>query len=115
MHTTTPKPMLNRALRLLRAYHHLTQAQVAKRAGLSKSYVSELESGRKKVGIDVLEIYSSVFKIPVSSLMLFAEHTEDGFRTEDLKFYVADKTLKMLEWISTISRENQAESDSHDD
>ena len=47
--------MLNEALRLVRVYHDLSQADVAERVGLSKSYVSEIESGEKNVSLAVLE------------------------------------------------------------
>jgi transcriptional regulator with XRE-family HTH domain len=99
------KPTLNKALRLVRVYHDLTQAETARRVGFSKSYISELEAGNKKVSIEVLERYAAAFKLPVSSLMLFAEHSEDRNFTEDARVYVAGKVLKMLDWILTISEE----------
>jgi DNA-binding XRE family transcriptional regulator len=58
------RKMLNEALRLVRVYHDLSQADVAERVGLSKSYVSEIESGEKNVSIAVLEKYSTAFDIP---------------------------------------------------
>ena len=67
-HTSTKT--LNKALRLVRVYHDLTQAETARRVGFSKSYVSELESGNKKVSIEALERYAAAFKLPVSSLMI---------------------------------------------
>jgi transcriptional regulator with XRE-family HTH domain len=103
------KPLLNRALKLVRVYHNLTQVEAAHRIGLSKSYVSEIESGQKKVSLEVLEKYSSAFKIPVSSLMLFAEHSEKGHFSEDARVYIAEKALKMLDWIATISERDEAE------
>jgi transcriptional regulator with XRE-family HTH domain len=95
--------MLNEALRLVRVYHDLTQADVAERVGLSKSYVSEIEGGDKNVSIAVLEKYSSAFDIPMSSLMLFAERVDGGGKADAIRVYVADKALKMLDWASTIS------------
>ncbi|MFI4947239.1 MAG: helix-turn-helix transcriptional regulator [Alphaproteobacteria bacterium] len=95
--------MLNRALRLVRVYHDLSQVDLARRLGLSKSYVSEIESGRKKAGLDLLERYSKEFKIPASSLLLFAEHAGGANSSPDLRSYVAEKTLKMLDWIATIT------------
>jgi transcriptional regulator with XRE-family HTH domain len=97
------KPLLNRALKLVRVYHNLTQLEVARRTGLSKSYVSEIESARKKVSIEILNKYSEAFGIPASSLMLFAEHSEDKRFSEDARVYIANKTLKMLDWIASIA------------
>jgi transcriptional regulator with XRE-family HTH domain len=109
MRTTGAKPMLNRALRLVRIYHDLTQAELARRLGLSKSYISEIESGRKKAGLDLLERYSIEFNIPASSLLLFAEHANGSTSSRDLRTYVAEKTIKMLDWIATITGGDEIE------
>jgi transcriptional regulator with XRE-family HTH domain len=109
MPTVSTKPMLNRALRLVRVYHDLTQTELARRLGLSKSYISEIESGRKKAGLDLLELYAAEFKIPVSSLLLFAEHAQDSTSSPDFRSYIAQKTLKMLDWIATIAGGNKVD------
>lgn len=101
--------MLNEALRLVRVYHDMTQADVAERVGLSKSYISGIESGEKNVTLTVLEKYSSCFDIPVSSLMLFAERVEGGGRADAVRAFVAGKALKMLDWIATISEYRKVE------
>ena len=100
--------MLNRALRLIRAYHDLNLSEASQRVGLSKSYVSEMERGRKKVSLDVLQKYSAAFDIPTSSLMLFAERVEDGGFSEESRVYIADKALRMLEWIAAITADREA-------
>jgi len=64
--------MLNKALRLVRVYHDLSQVDAAERLGLSKSYVSEIEKGDKNVSMATLQKYSEAFDIPMSSLLLFA-------------------------------------------
>ena len=46
--------MLNQALKLLRTYHQFTQIELAKRLGISNSYLSELEKGDKTPGLDLL-------------------------------------------------------------
>ncbi len=106
--------LLNEALRLVRVFHDLNKSEAAARIGLSKSYVTELERGDKKVSLDVLEKYSTAFDIPVSSLLLFAEHTGTGEPVDKAQSLVAKKTLKMLDWIETITGdEHSTESDEH--
>ncbi len=97
--------MLNEALRLVRVFHDLNKTQVAERVGLSKSYITELESGDKKVTLDVLQKYSAGFNIPVSSLMFFAEQAADGSSTDSFRHAVAGKAIQMLDWIATLSAE----------
>ncbi|WP_439634701.1 helix-turn-helix domain-containing protein [Glycocaulis sp.] len=96
--------MLNEALRLVRVYHDMSKAELARELGFSRSFITELEGGNKKVTIDTLERYSEYFDIPVSSLMLFAERTVDADFSEAARTFVADKALRMLDWVSSISR-----------
>lgn len=100
--------MYNRALKLIREYHRMTRTEVAAKLGLSKSYVSELERGKKPT-IDVIEKYASAFNLPVSSLMMFAESSDSG-RTDRFRTLAAGKVLKMLEWLKdTADEEEHAE------
>lgn len=93
--------MQNDALRLVRVFHDMSQTALAGKLGISKSYLSEIEKGeKKKVTLELLERYSEVFKIPVSSLIFFAEQVGDT-RSEKVRSVVATKVLKMLEWIAT--------------
>lgn len=92
--------MINRALKLLRSYHRFKQIDLAKRLSISNTYLSEIESGEKTPGIELLEKYSEVFKMPVSSILLFSE-SMDGKVTpgERVRVAAADKILRLLEWI----------------
>ena len=92
--------MLNRALRLLRTYHQLKQVELAKRLGISNSYLSEIESGSKAPPLELLEKYAEIFKMPTSSILLFSESlTGEGRRGGKLRVVAADKILRLLEWI----------------
>jgi transcriptional regulator with XRE-family HTH domain len=92
--------MLNRALKLLRTYHQLKQVDLAKRLGISSSYLSEIESGTKTPGLDILERYAELFKMPASSILLFSEKiTDDAKASEKIRVAAADKILRLLEWI----------------
>lgn len=93
--------MLHRALKLLRRFHQLTQTDLARRLEISNSYLSEIESGVKKPGIEHLEKYAEVFKMPVSSILLFAERLDSDSRpSEKVRVAAADKILRMLEWVA---------------
>jgi len=68
--------MLSEALRLLRVFHDLKQKELADKLEMSKSYISEIESGNRTPSLDVVERYSALFKIPVSSILFFSEQIE---------------------------------------
>lgn len=92
--------MLHRALRLLRTYHQLTQVELAGRLGISNSYLSEIESGGKPPGLDLLDKYAEVFKMPVSSILLCSETMGETRKPGSrLRVAAADKILRLLEWL----------------
>ena len=68
---------------------------------MSKSYLSEIESGKKSVGYDLLEKYSELFDVPVSSLVFFSENLEEADTIpEKFRSVVADKILNIMEWVA---------------
>jgi transcriptional regulator with XRE-family HTH domain len=91
--------MFDRALKAVRQYHRLSQSDLADRLEISRSYVNELEKGKKEPSIDVLRKYSEYFRIPVSSLMLFAENSSNE-KASSVRTFAADKVLRILEWLS---------------
>lgn len=92
--------MLHRALKLLRTFHQLSQVELAKRLGISNSYLSEIESGRKSPSVDLLDQYSEIFKLPLSSILLFSEQLEGATPGNKLRVKAADKVLRLLEWVA---------------
>jgi transcriptional regulator with XRE-family HTH domain len=78
----------------------MTQIELAKRLGMSNSYLSEVESGLKEPSVELLRAYSKVFGIPVSSILLFSESIGGNERTsERIRVGAAKKILRFLEWI----------------
>lgn len=90
--------MLNEALRLLRAYHDISQSELCIDLGVSNSYISEIESGKKQPTLDLLSKYSKRFDIPVSSLLFFSENMDSGV-TEKLRIGAAKKVVSLLQWV----------------
>jgi transcriptional regulator with XRE-family HTH domain len=92
--------MLNRALKLLRTYHQLSQTELANKLEVSNSYLCEIEKGTKTPGLDLLGKYSAIFKMPVSNILLFSEEIEAPYTSsERLRVAAASKVLRLLEWI----------------
>lgn len=61
--------MLCKALKLIRSYYDMSQTELSVELGLSNSYLSEIESGKKQPSIDLLQKYSDYFDIPLSSIL----------------------------------------------
>jgi len=98
--------MLNEALRLIRVFHDMPQTDAAAKLGIAKSYLSEIESGKKVPTLRVLDSYSKLFNIPLSSILLFSEHMHDGVRGERVRVSISKKVLKLLDFIAAHAESN---------
>ena len=56
--------MINEALKLIRVFHDLRQFELAEHLKVSKSHISEIESGTKTPSLELMEKYSAEFRIP---------------------------------------------------
>src|SRR4051812_43313093 len=97
--------MINEALKLVRVFHNLKQKELAAALDISPSHLSEIESGQKQVTMEILNRYSNRFKIPVSSLLYFAE-AKDQIGNVKKTNPIAEKALQMLQWVETITNES---------
>lgn len=92
--------MINRALKAIRIFHGLSQAELATKLNISKSYLSELENGKKSVSYSFLEDFSNYFDMPVSTLVYFSENIENPEKiSKKFKLLASSKLLSILEWV----------------
>ena len=89
--------MINQALKLVRLYWGLTQAELSKDLDVSQSLVSEIEKGQKDVSLDLLERYSKALRVPMSQLLFFAEEIDGKPVATRGRLIFADHVLKILE------------------
>lgn len=88
--------MLDKALRTIREVHRFKQADLAKKLGISKSYLSELENGQKStISLDLLNKYAVVFDVPPSTFLSFIESLQGESEARRRR---AEKLLKILAW-----------------
>jgi transcriptional regulator with XRE-family HTH domain len=103
--------MIGQALRLVRVFNDMPQGEAASKLGISKSYLSELEAGKKKVNVDILGKYQEVFHIPPSSILLFSEKMNDS-PSEEFRNKISHKVVKLLQWISEDEDETEERKES---
>ena len=75
---------IGKKIRECRKKAKMTQEQLAEEAGISPTYMSEIENGRKKAGRDVLCKIAEVLEVSVDYL-LYARKEHNG-------------DIKMVEW-----------------
>jgi len=91
--------MINKALKLIRQFHKVKQSDLADKFSMSKSYLSEIESGKKPVSFELLEKYSSEFDISASSLVFFSESlSRKKGVSEKFRSAFSGKILEIMEW-----------------
>jgi len=61
----SPTHQLPEAVKAVRTKSGLTQAQLASLVGISPNYMSEVESGRRSLGPDVLKQVAHVLNVPL--------------------------------------------------
>ena len=93
---------LNETLRLLRVYHDLSRSDLIEKLGISKSYLSEIESGSKRVSLDLVEKYAEHFGLQPSGILFLGESLATGQTAKTFEKSVAGKLRKLIEWIADL-------------
>lgn len=101
--------MIHEALRLIRVYHDMSQTELCVELGISNSFLSEIESGKKQPTLDLLNRYSANFDIPVSSLLFFSENLNSGV-TNGIRLGAAKKVISLLQWVEAKGARKAAHS-----
>ena len=88
---------IGQASQLARSKRKLSQAALAKRAGISVSYLSLLERGRRDPPLSTLQRIAAALVMPVEILFfLGAEEGELGHLNRDLAGQLAITALELL-------------------
>lgn len=98
--------MLHEALRLIRVYHDLKQAELADKLGISKSYMSEIEKGVKSPSVELINKYAEIFGMPASSILFFSENMDKPMAettARQARTFVAAKIIKLLQFLEERS------------
>ena len=88
--------MLGEALRLIRVFHDCKLGELAEAMGMSASFISEIEKGKKTPSIDTLNKYAEHFETTVSALLFFSEELEKD-STGPTKAAVRRRLIRFLQ------------------
>jgi len=88
----------------------MKQYELADRLDISRSHLSEIETGKKQPSLQLMERYSSEFKIPVSSILFFSENLENTSQAPKLasrqRGAIAKKVITFLQLIEARTARN---------
>jgi transcriptional regulator with XRE-family HTH domain len=102
--------LLHEALRLLRVFNDLKSVQLAERLGISPSYLSEIESGKKEPSLELIRKYAAVLNTTPSSLLFFSEELDKGKKNKNFKALLRRKTIRFLQRIEDAGTEELSHS-----
>lgn len=91
--------MIGDALRSIRVFHNLKQADAAAKLGISRSYLSEIESNTKEPTLQLIQRYAEIFSLPVSSIMYFAENLSNPSAHRKASGLLAGKIVAMMRFL----------------
>lgn len=89
--------MLGNTLKRLRGIYGYNAKEMSELLGISSSYLSEIENGKKKVSMDLLERYSELFNLRVSTLIRFSEDYEDAELNNASQKFITSLMSKVIE------------------
>jgi transcriptional regulator with XRE-family HTH domain len=98
--------MLHEALRLLRVLHDLKSIELANQLGISPSYLSEIETGKKEPTLILIRKYAKVFQTTPASLLFFSEDLDKEHKGKYFKAGLRKRAIKFLQAIENAGREN---------
>lgn len=89
--------MLGNTLKRLRGIYGYSAKEMSELLSISGSYLSEIENGKKKASMDLLERYSELFGLRVSTLMRFSEDYEDAEMNNAGQKFITSLMSKVIE------------------
>lgn len=94
---------------MIRVFHDLKQFELAEKLGISKSHLSEIESGKKEPSLSLLNDYSRVFKLPLSSILFFSENIDLPKSKQRAQKIVSSSILRMMEFVAEKAQKLDAD------
>lgn len=86
----------NKAVKAFRVFNGLTQQQISESLGLPKSFISEMENGKKPVTIQVIDRYAEYFKVQAWEIVYLGKVYDS--KSKQSRF--TKMLLTLIEWIS---------------
>ena len=74
--------MIGDVLKRTRAIYGLKATEMSELLEISKSYLSEIENNKKKPSLELLEKYSKIYGIKLSSLICSEIHLKPFYQTQ---------------------------------
>lgn len=88
--------MTGEILKRLRAIYGYNAKEFSQLIEISPSYLSEIENDKKQPSLELLEKYSKIFDVKLSSLFLLSEYFEENDNTEKGSTFVRNLMMNLI-------------------
>ncbi|SDF58093.1 DNA-binding transcriptional regulator, XRE-family HTH domain [Fontibacillus panacisegetis] len=92
--------MIGDVLKRTRAIYGYKASEMSSLLGISNSYLSEIENNKKQPSLDLLQNYSKVLGIKLSSLILLSENFEEASKNDRSQEFIKNMMLRLINFMS---------------
>lgn len=97
--------MIGEVLARMRKIYGYKATEMSAEVGISPSYLSEIENGKKQPSLELLKKYSEVFGIKLSSLILLSESYEEAEKKGKGTAMIRTMMMKLINGMSHIEED----------
>ena len=89
--------MIGDTLKRTRMIYGYKASEMSELLQISKSYLSEIENNKKQPSLKLLEKYSEIYGIKLSSLILLSENYEEANKSNKGDKFIRKMMIKLIE------------------
>lgn len=101
--------MICDTLKKLRNIYGFKASEMSTKLGISSSYLSEIENGKKQPSLELLNKYSEIFDIKLSSLILISETYEEAEAKGKATVMIRNMMMHLINGMSQDGDVNETE------
>ncbi|MGA1256063.1 MAG: helix-turn-helix domain-containing protein [Candidatus Nanopelagicaceae bacterium] len=91
-----------KTIAVIRNFHMMKQIELADKAGISRNYMSQVESGERTPSLEVLQKICGALNMPISNLFLIEEWERGEAELEKIQPALTPKCQKILAALAAI-------------
>lgn len=99
--------MIGEVLKRMRKIYGYKASEMSTLLGISSSYLSEIENGKKQPSLDLLKKYSEILGIKLSSLILLAESFEEAEAEGKGAIMIRQMMMGLINKMTIVQEENE--------
>lgn len=95
-------------IREARKVMHLSQADLAERLQISPSHMSDIENGKKKIGLDIFMRITEVLQVPADWLLRTDIPQVSNIQNKEVEDILADCSAEEVQFLIKMMKEMKA-------